>query len=189
MDEEDVGESPSRLRLCGLALEVAQTVLKRRDRNLKAQAKRAEEIKRRKENERKYVRGKVRILKAEQLLKNSLNRIKDQKRLKYVKNKSQAKTAKPVSKGRVLAVCRNGRKSPSAEVKKLLHHMRLRTRHTMTFLPNNEDTAKKLQTVRAYVFWGVPSFKSVFTVVHKKAVFFDREAQTKVARPQGADAI
>jgi len=45
----------------------------------------------------------------------------------------------------------------------------------MVFLPNTEDTAKKMRIAKPYAFWGVPTFKMVCNLIHKKANFRDPE--------------
>merc|ERR1711974_321184 len=46
----------------------------------------------------------------------------------------------------------------------------------LVFLPNTEETAKLLQTVKPFCFWGKCSFKMIFNLVHKKAMFRNSEA-------------
>eukprot|EP00435_Cladocopium_sp_Y103_P006627 s1026_g2.t1 len=121
----------------------------------------------------------------ETLLKQSLDKtgscmIKEEKRLKRLPNK---KKPKPKKKGQVIALCRNGKKGVPKKVKSVLRDFGLRARHSMTFILNNEDltieSARKLQEVKPFTFWGVPSFKNVYNLVHKKAVFVDKEAAVK----------
>merc|ERR1719491_2867021 len=45
----------------------------------------------------------------------------------------------------------------------------------MIFLPNTKDVAEKLRVGRPYSFWGVPTFKMVCNLIHKRAAFRDPE--------------
>lgn len=178
--EEDVGanlKAKLQPRRPGENLKVAQTVLKRRDRNLQAAAKRAEQIAKAKAKAKqtKY-KGGFKVIKMETLLKQSLDKIKEEKRLKRLPNK---KKPKPKKKEQVIALCRNGKKGVPKKVKSVLRDFGLRARHSMTFILNNEESARKLQEVKPFTFWGVPSFKNVYNLVHKKAVFVDKEAAVK----------
>jgi len=176
--EEDVGanlKAKLEPRQPGETLKVAQTVLKRRDRNLEAAAKRAQQIAKAKAKSKQYKKND-KMIKMETLLKQSLKRINDEKRLKRLKNR---KKPKPFKKGQVIAICRNGRKGPSKKVKSVFRDFGLRARHSMTFILNNEESARKLLEVKPYAYWGVPSFKNIYNLVHKKAVFVDKEAAVK----------
>lgn len=177
--EEDLGanlKAKLQPRRPGENLKVAQTVLKRRDRNLQAAAKKAQQVAKRKADERKYKKGN-RIVKMETILQRSLRKIKDQKRLKRFHHE---KKPKPAKKGQVLAICRNGKPGISKKAKSYLRSLRIRRRHMMTFVLNNEESAQKLQVVRPFAFWGVPSFKNIYNMVHKKAIFVDKDSQEKV---------
>merc|ERR1712072_1172184 len=48
-------------------------------------------------------------------------------------------------------------------------------RHTLVFLPNTEDVARQLRIAKPYAFWGVPTFKMVCNLIHKRAAFRDPE--------------
>lgn len=153
----------------GENIKVAQTVLKRRDRNLKAAAERAAEIVRVRKHQAEKKKGKLQIVRAEQLVKDCRTRIQDRNRLK-----SQQKKKKPrLQAGKTLAVGRNGRPGGSKEVKIQLDSLGLKRKHTMVFLRNDDETVAKLQVCKPFLFWGSPSFKVIFNIVHKKAVFRD----------------
>jgi len=152
---------------------VAETVLKRRDRNLKAAAHRQDQVARARKAKKEYKKGKLSIVRAERFVKNSRTRIMDEKRLKTQEKKKKPK----LQKGEVVCVARNGRLGGSRQVKKALRDLGLGKRHLMTWQLNNEETSKKLETAKPFLFWGVPSFKAVFNIVHKKAVFRDKDAE------------
>jgi len=156
----------------GESLKVAETVLKRRERNLKAASEKAAQIAKMRNDKKKYEKGgKLQIIRAERLVKDCRNRQADRRRLKNVGKKPLPKQYK----GRVLACVRNGRLGGSKEAKATLRSVGLGKRHTLVFLPNTEDTAKQMRIAKPYAFWGVPSFKIVCNLIHKRAAFRDPE--------------
>lgn len=177
MDENDVGGNLGKVKLQprrpGESIKVAETVLKRRDRNLKAAAHRQDQVARARKAKKEYKKGKLTIVRAERFVKNSRTRTMDEKRLKTQQKKKKPK----LQKGAALCVVRNGRLGGSRPVKKALRELGLAKRHLMTFQLNSEETSKKLEIAKPFIFWGVPSFKAVFNIVHKKAVFRDKQAE------------
>mmetsp|Transcript_1959 Transcript_1959/g.4470 ORF Transcript_1959/g.4470 Transcript_1959/m.4470 type:complete len:262 (-) Transcript_1959:250-1035(-) len=169
----ETGKAVIRPRRPGENIKVAETVLKRRDRNLKDKAERAAQVARIRQQQKQFKKGKLKIIRAEKLVKNCLTRDNDRKRLKNMPKKKKPKPWK----GKVLAVARNGRMGGSKEVKLCLKELGLRMRHTLVFQQNNEETLQKLNTCKPFVFWGPPSFKAVFNLVHKKALFRDPDAE------------
>lgn len=154
----------------GEMLKVAQTVLKRRDRNLKAAADRAAKIAKGRDRMKTIKKGgKFKVVRAERLIKDKLIMLKDLRRLK---NKDK-KPVKKLQKGRTLLVARNNRKGGSKITKLMLKDLRLTKKNTVVFLSNTDEVVRRLQTVKPFVFWGVPSFKIVTNLVHKKAMFKD----------------
>lgn len=154
----------------GETIKVAETVLKRRERNIKACAEKAAQIAKSRNDKKKYQKsGKLQIIRAERLVKDCRNRMADRNRLKNVGKKPLPKQ----EKGRVLAAVRNGRLGGSREAKATLRGLGLGKRHTLVFLPNTEETAKQLRIAKPYAFWGVPSFKLVCNLIHKRAAFRD----------------
>eukprot|EP00930_Biecheleria_cincta_P061183 TRINITY_DN46742_c0_g1_i1.p1 TRINITY_DN46742_c0_g1~~TRINITY_DN46742_c0_g1_i1.p1 ORF type:complete len:286 (-),score=68.86 TRINITY_DN46742_c0_g1_i1:120-905(-) len=177
MDENDVGGNLGKVKLQprrpGESIKVAETVLKRRDRNLKAAAQRAERRARSKKSQKDFKKGKLNIIRAEKLVKNARTRTMDAHRLKTQEKKKKPK----LQQGAVLTVARNGRMGGTKEVKIALRELGLQRRHQMTFRLNNEETSKRLQIAKPFCFWGVPTFKAVFDIVHKKAEFRDKDSQ------------
>jgi large subunit ribosomal protein L7e len=170
--DEDPHRAVMRPRNPGESIKVAETVLKRRERNLKAAADRAAQIARARNQKKQFQKGgKLKIIRAERLVKDCRNRQRDRRRLKNVGKKSLPKQ----QKGRVLAAVRNGRLGGSKEAKATLRGLGLGKRHTMIFLPNNKETATKLRIAQPYAFWGVPTFKMVCNLIHKRAAFRDPE--------------
>lgn len=173
VDKDDVGANLGRVTLQprrpGETVKVAETVLKRRDRNLQAAAARAASVAKVRRNQKEYKKGKLKIIRAEKLVKNARIRLTDRRRL--INGKKKKTPGAP--RGRILAVVRNGRLGGMKEVKHSLKAMGINRRHTLVFMPNTEDNVRSLNLVKPFLFWGRPSFKTVFNVVHKKAVFRD----------------
>jgi large subunit ribosomal protein L7e len=153
----------------GEALKVAQTVLKRRDRNLKANAEKKAKVAKERLKRNQAKKGSLRIVRAERLIKDSLIMMKDKRRLRH-KDKKPHKMA---GKGRILLIARNSRNGGSKVTKTMLKDMKLTRRNTLVFLPNTDDTASRLKTVKPFVYWGVPTFKLIANLVQKRAMFKD----------------
>jgi len=158
----------------GESIKVAETVLKRRDRNLKAAGERAAKVASIRRAQKDYKKGKIRIVRAEKLIKQNRLKKVDRERLKH-KTKKKIK----VGQGKCVAAVRNGRQGGSFEVQKALKDMGLQQIHTVAFFENNDETAKNLSIVRPFVFWGPPSFKTVSTIMQKKALFKDPKKPKK----------
>lgn len=170
MDMEDPQKAVLRPRNPGESIKVAETVLKRRERNLQASADRAAQIAKARANKKQWQKGgKLQIIRAERLIKDCRNRQADRRRLKNLNKKPLGKQ----QKGRVLAIVRNGRLGGSREAKQTLRSLGLARRHALVFLPNTEETAKRLRVAKPYAFWGVPHFKTVCNLIHKRASFRD----------------
>jgi len=167
---EDPQRAVLRPRHPGESIKVAETVLKRRERNLKAAGERAAQIARVRNNKKEQGhKGKLTVIRAERLVKDCRNRQNDRRRLKNVHKKPLPKQ----QKGKVLACVRNGRLGGSKEAKQALKGLGLMKRHTMVFLPNNKDTATRLRLAQPYSFWGVPNFKMITNLIQKRAFFKD----------------
>lgn len=176
--EEDPQRAVLRPRHPGESIKVAETVLKRRERNLKAAAERAAQIARVRNNKKEYEKkGKLQIIRAERLVKDCRNRMNDRRRLKNGVKKPLPKQ----QKGRILAAVRNGRLGGSKDSKATLRALGLGKRHTMVFLPNTKDVATKLRVAKPFAFWGVPTFKMVCNLIHKRAAFREGEERTALS--------
>lgn len=177
MEGENTAKAVLKPRNPGENIKVAETVLKRRDRNLKAAAERAAKFaKVRRENEN-YKKGKIQIVRAEKLVKNHLVRIKDRRRLKW--NDKKKPNPKPSDRSQMVVAVRNGRLGGVRDVKRCLRTMGLNKRNTLVFLPNTNETAKKLLKVKPFVYWGKTAFKTAFNLIHKKAIFKDPATPTE----------
>lgn len=179
MEGENTAKAVLRPRRPGETIKVAQTVLKRRDRNLKANAERAQEISRiKKQQKRGFVPEGFNLVRAEKFVADNRKRMRDRKRVEVQTKKSQKKKVK-LGKGKVLAVGRNGRlgKTAGEKASAVIKGINLSKRHTMVFVRNNEDTIKRLETAKPFLFWGEPQFKTIFNLMTKKAVFRDPSAE------------
>jgi len=168
---DDAHKAVLRPRNPGESIKVAETVLKRRDRNLKAAAERAAQIARIRNDKKDYKKGKLGIIRAERLVKDCRNKQNDRRRLKNMGKKPLPKR----QKGRVLAVVRNGRLGGSKDTKVTLRELGLTRRHSLVFLPNTKEVATQLRAAKPFTFWGSPTFKMVCNLIHKRAAFRDPE--------------
>jgi 60S ribosomal protein uL30 len=150
----------------GESLKVAESVLRKRDRNLKVARKRIEKVQKIKSQKKTQSQAKFNVQSAAKMLQS-------RKLLKQEKNrlKTVAKRAAPkVNKGRsVLLVVRNGREGGSPDVKAKLRELGLRSRNCGVFLKNDEQTLKDLRVVQPFCFWGPPTLQSVTDLLYKKA--------------------
>jgi len=169
----------------GENLKVALTVLKRRDRNLKATAIRAAKIA--KSKRQKAQSKKLGILRAESLVKRYRVNLSDKRRLKRAQKKGKKlkdpkKAMVPKGKKRpeILAVVRNARKGGSKEVKKALGGLRLKEVNTLIFMPNTKESLERLRVVEPFVFYGPPSYKLVNDLLHKRAKFKPPASSEKI---------
>jgi len=168
MDDDEVGKTVLRPRQPGETIKVAETVLKRRDRNIKAASERANKIKKIRDKRKSKARGKLNIVRAESMVKQWRVRHSDERRLK-------SQTKKPLDKvyekAKCLAVVRNARDGGSKQVKMMLKNLRLKEPNTLVFMTNTKESLQKLKIVKPFVFWGCPSYRSVLDLMQKKATF------------------
>jgi 60S ribosomal protein uL30 len=174
---EESGKAVLRPRRPGETIKVAETVLKRRDRNLKAAADRAAQVAKIRRNQKEYKKGKLRIVRAERLVRDCATRQHDRRRLLNQKKKAKLRPPRKPQPGKVIAVCRNGRMGGSKEVKMTLKEMGLNGRHTMVWVDGSAETLTKLDSIKPFIFWGKPTFKTVHKVLHKKALFRDPDGE------------
>lgn len=173
----EAGKAVLRPRRPGETIKVAETVLRRRDRNLKAAADRAAQVAKIRRQQQDYKKGKLRIVRAERLVKDCLIRSNDRRRLTNTKKKAKLKPEKKPPQDKIITVVRNGRLGGSKEVKVTLRKLGLSKRHTLVFLPCTAEIQTELENIRPFVFWGRPTFKTVHKVLHKKALFRDPDAE------------
>mmetsp|Transcript_37906 Transcript_37906/g.109353 ORF Transcript_37906/g.109353 Transcript_37906/m.109353 type:complete len:260 (+) Transcript_37906:40-819(+) len=186
MEGENTPKAVLRPRRPGESLKVAQTVLKRRDRNLKAAADRAAQIAKIRVAQKEYKKGKLRIIRAETVVRNAMTKMADKRRIRIARKKEPE--PKLQAESNTVVIVRNGRLGGSRETKQALREMGLPKRNTLIFAPNTREVAKKLQTVKPFAFWGRANFKVIFNLVHKKAMFKDPE-DPKSLQPLSDNAL
>jgi large subunit ribosomal protein L7e len=138
---------------------------------LKAASERAAKVASIRKAQKDYKKGKLKIIRAEKLIKQNRLKKVDRERI-HNQKKKKTKTGQ----GMVVAAVRNGRMGGSKDVGLTLRDLGLTEQHTIVFLPNTKETAEKLHIIRPFVFWGPPSFKNVATIMQKKALFKDPKA-------------
>lgn len=174
----EAGKAVLRPRNPGETIKVAETVLRRRDRNLKAAAARAAGVAKIRRKQQDYKKGKLRIIRAERLTKDCLIRESDRRRLTNTKKKANLKPEKKKPpQDKIIAVVRNGRLGGSKEVKVTLRKLGLSRRHTLVFLPCTRENQSELENIKPFAFWGQPTFKTIHKVLHKNAHFRDPDAE------------
>lgn len=180
---DDDHKAVLRPRKPGEQLKVAETVLRRRDRNLKAAADRAKKVLAQKAKSAKRTHAKIDVKSAPKLLQNRRRAHQEKNRLKTL-SKKMALSAKQVEKGisrvgmikkcvtkgrKVLLCIRNAREGGTQEVKVTLKRLRLTGRNRGVFVLNNEEMMKDLKVVEPFVFWGPPTLETVTDLLYKKA--------------------
>eukprot|EP00392_Amoebophrya_sp_AT5.2_P008566 g8594.t1 len=152
----------------GEDIKIKETVLKRRDRNLKAKAQNAEKIRAEKRKKvQKRTEGK--LITPASLIKQSVVKRRDQVRLKRVHKTKSVKVAD--CNGKVIVAIRNRRKNPTKVVKAALERLGLGEKNALRFVPYDEVLIRELKLVQPFVYWGYPTFKTVNDLLHKKALF------------------
>lgn len=171
-DGENTPKTVLRPKNPGESLKIATTVLRRRDRNLKAAAERAAKVAKVRRDKMKYEKGKINIIRAEKFVQRARFIERDHRRLKHVKKKTPKWPKPPVQKGsKVIAVMRNGRPGGSPEVKSTLRYLNLKKKNHLAIVRNTPENKKKMLIIEPFAYWGPVSFKTCFNLVHKKAMF------------------
>jgi large subunit ribosomal protein L7e len=162
-----MGASELKPKVDGEALKVAKVVLKRRDRNLAANAARAKKI----QEMRKLRKSKpqlVRTVNGDVLLKQSKNRNLDRKHAIVSKLKGVMERRIPESTT-CLLVARNQRSVNSKGAKQALVALGLLPMDACRIVTASAKNLDLIRACDAYVFYGVPTPEVVSTLVHKKA--------------------
>lgn len=170
---DDPHKAVLRPRNPGESLKVAESVLRKRDRNLKAAQRRIMKVQKIKESKKTHakfnVKSAAKMLQHRKLLKQEKGRLKT----------AAKRVAPKVNKGRsVLLVVRNGRDGGGPDVKAKLKELGLRRRNCGVFLQNTQDNLKDLRVVQPFCFWGPPTLEGVQDLLHKKA-FLRGEGEEK----------
>ncbi|EER10769.1 60S ribosomal protein L7-B, putative [Perkinsus marinus ATCC 50983] len=153
----------------GESIKVAEAVIKRRDRNLKALAARQRRVKEQKLEKKRLGRA-AKMISANSLVVKARERFMDRRRAKVTKQKNKRMAVLgDVIPGRVFLVVRNDRRSPSATVLKALRKMGLRKYGHAMFLEDSLENRELLRICETFVYYGVPSPKAISDLLHKKA--------------------
>merc|ERR1712007_156140 len=91
----------------------------------------------------------------------------------YYRRKRVRKKNRRPQKGKMLVAVRNGKIGGHRKTRVLLGEMGLKNCHCLTFLENTPYNYTQLKLVEPFVWWGVPQFKTIFNLIHKKAIIAD----------------
>lgn len=182
----------------GESMKLAKTILRRRDFSRENYVERAKKFKEARDERKRLKRGapekRDRMISAAKLVKMARTRCKDAKRIRVLGTKRVPPIQHSGKRIPVVVAVRNSRSAITAhqQVKSALRELRLRKPETLVFLRNAKETAVTLNIVRPFVFWGCPSFKKVFNLLHKRGHFRTKptEKQPKGGRvPLSDNAI
>jgi large subunit ribosomal protein L7e len=151
----------------GEALKVAKVVLKRRDRNLQANAARAKKI----QELRKMRKSKPTIVKAvnaDDLLRKCQRVSMDKQHVIVAKNKRSLERKIPASATSLL-VARNLRVPELPKTKGALAKMGIFFPNECRIIPTTPENLALIRLSDAYIYYGVPTPEIISTLVHKKA--------------------
>jgi large subunit ribosomal protein L7e len=167
----------------GEALKVAKVVLKRRDRNLMANAERAKTI----QKLRKLRKSKPKLVdtvNGDVLLRKRRKGELDKKQSIIAKKKQYLEKTIP-SDATCLLVARNSRNPDLPRVKESLGRMGVVRHNDCRIIAATPENLNHLRISDAYVYYGVPSAEIISTLVHKKAyVKVAKEQRKKDAESQ-----
>ncbi|KAF4699559.1 hypothetical protein FOZ62_003279, partial [Perkinsus olseni] len=167
--ENDIYKPVLRPKNEGESIKVAEAVIRRRDRNLKALAARQRRVKEQK-LEKKRLGKAAKMISANSLVVKARERLMDRRRAKVTKQKNKRMAVLgDVVPGRIFLVVRNDRRSPSATVLKALRKMGLRKYGHAMFLEDTLENRELLRVCETFVYYGVPSPKAISDLLHKKA--------------------
>jgi len=178
-------------RVDGEALKVAKVVLKRRDRNLMANATRAKAI----QQLRKLRKSKPKIISAlngDQILKSARRGQMDKAHL-IISRKKQYLERRIPGDATCLLVARNSREADLGSVREALRNLGVSKPRECRIVATTKANLDLLRRCDAYVFYGVPTPEIVSTLVHKKAYLSvsneDRKENGDLPTPLNNNAI
>ena len=167
----------------GEALKVAKVVLKRRDRNLMANAQRAKAI----QQLRKLRKSKPKVISAlngDQLLRKAKRNKMDKHHVILSKMKKSLERRVPAD-AKCLLVARNSRKPDLQKVREALFKLGVPKYQDCRIIATTKANLDYIRACDAYVFYGVPTAETVSTLVHKKAHLW----HSKEMRKANPDAV
>ena len=151
----------------GEALKVAKVVLKRRDRNLKANAERAKTI----QKIRKLRKSKPKVISAitgDQLLRKCKRAAMDREHVIVSRNKKTLERKIP-DDAKCLLIARNMRNPELQMTKNALTKLGVFTMNDCRIIAATPANLALIRKCDAYIYYGVPSPETISTLVHKKA--------------------
>jgi|LauGreDrversion4_2_1035121.scaffolds.fasta_scaffold73097_2 large subunit ribosomal protein L7e len=154
-------------RVDGEALKVAKVVLKRRDRNLKANAERAKAI----QQIRKLRKSKAKVISAvtgDQLLRKCKRIEMDKQHVIIAKNKKTLERKIPEGTSSLL-VARNMRQPELQMTKNALVKLGVFKMNDCRIIAATPANLSLIRQSDAYLYYGVPTPEIISTLVHKKA--------------------
>jgi large subunit ribosomal protein L7e len=154
-------------RVDGEALKVAKGVLKRRDRNLKANAERAKTI----QQIRKLRKSKPKVISAingDQLLRKCKRVAMDKEHVIIARNKKSLERKIPEGTASLL-IARNMRTPELQMTKNALSKLGVYTMNDCRIVAATPANLAYIRQCDAYIYYGVPTPEIISTLVHKKA--------------------
>ena len=151
----------------GESLKVAKVVLKRRDRNLMANAERAKTIQRL----RKLRKSKPKLVGAingDVLLRKRHRGEQDKENIIIAKKKQTIEKRIPAD-ATCLLVARNNRTPDLPKVKEALAKLGVFRHSDCRIIPTTPANLDLIRTCDAYVYYGIPTAETISGLVHKKA--------------------
>ncbi len=164
----------------GEALKVAKVVLKRKDRNLAANAERAKIV----QNIRKQRKSKPKTITAiggDKLLRQCKKNILDIHHVKLSKHKQFMERRIPAD-APCLLVARNSRIPSLNSVKNVLRKMGLNKPNECRVVSTTAANMELIRHADAYMYYGLPTAEIVSALVHKKA-YVAVSAEEKQKKP------
>ena len=154
-------------RVDGESLKVAKVVLKRRDRNLKANAQRAKTI----QQIRKLRKSKPKVISAtsgDQLLRKCKRVSMDKEHVIIARNKKTLE--KKIPEGTTsLLIARNMRSPELQMTRKALAKLGVYVMNDCRIVAATPANLALIRQCDAYIYYGVPTPEIISTLVHKKA--------------------
>ena len=151
----------------GEALKVAKVVLKRRDRNLKANAERAKTV----QQIRKLRKSKPKVISAingNQLLRKCQRIAMDKQHVVIARNKKTLERKIPEGTTSLL-IARNMRTPELQMTKNALLKLGVFTMNDCRIVAATPANLAQIRKCDAYIYYGIPTPEIISTLVHKKA--------------------
>ncbi|XP_026192090.1 60S ribosomal protein L7-3 [Cyclospora cayetanensis] len=147
-----------RPRVAGESLKVAETILKKRQQDLKEKAKRAKALSQFKRAKKASLHTN-KVKSAQHFVKKALLAMQDSKRVRVQRNRKAKQQRQPDC--RVYCVVRNHRKGGCRETRKALEALGLSKPYSCTLIPNDETATTTLRKISPFIFYGLPSADTV----------------------------